>query len=74
MFFLFLGISLAVWYFFYYPEWAYDDTYHTYFSAFIYYTSFTVVCTVIVAFTLRSIMRELIMNDLTPMRPTVDVD
>jgi len=71
---LFLGTSVALWYIYYYPEWAYDDTYHEYFSSFVYYNAFTVVCTLVFALILRGIMYELIFQALTPARIIVDVD
>ena len=71
---LFLGISVAIWYLYYFPEWAYDDTYHEYYSSILYYNTFTVVCTLIFALILRGLMHELIMQALTPARIVVDVD
>ena len=71
---LFLGVSVAIWYLYYYPEWTYDDTYHEYYSSVLYYNTFTVVCTLIFAMILRGIMYELIFKALTPARIIVDVD
>lgn len=64
---IFLGASGAITYFFYYPEWA-NDTY------LVYYSSFTGVITIIFTFFLKSIMSELVYNNLTPQRIEVDVD
>ena len=72
-FFAFLIISAALWYLYYYPEWAVDDTYHERYSSFVYYNAFMGVCTLMFAFLLKGLLKQLIVGALTPDRIIVDV-
>ena len=62
-----------LWYLYYYPEWAVDDTYQEYFSSFVYYNAFNAVCTLIFAFLLKGLLTQMIIQALTPDRIIVDV-
>ena len=59
-FVLFLIISAGLWYFYYYPEWAVDDTYQEYYSSFVYYNAFNGVCTLLFAFMLKGLLSQMI--------------